>query len=84
MATRQRHARRDAVDLVKLMETHPTAGLIQLCLPWSSAESLFGRIQQFANPFTAPIFIAGLIIGHSIGEIIGDTTPLFARSQFMQ
>jgi membrane glycosyltransferase len=48
------------VDLVKLMETHPTVGLIQTVPALINAESLFGRIQQFANRLYAPVFIAGL------------------------
>ncbi len=48
------------VDLVKLMEAHPTVGLIQTVPALVNAESLFGRIQQFANRLYAPIFIAGL------------------------
>ena len=48
------------VDLVKLMEAHPTAGLIQTVPALVNAESLFGRIQQFANRLYAPVFIAGL------------------------
>ncbi|MGA2869250.1 MAG: glucans biosynthesis glucosyltransferase MdoH [Verrucomicrobiota bacterium] len=48
------------VDLVKLMETHPTVGLIQTIPALVNAESLFGRIQQFANRLYAPVFIAGL------------------------
>ncbi len=48
------------VNLVKLMEAHPTAGMIQTVPALVNAESLFGRIQQFANRLYAPIFIAGL------------------------
>jgi membrane glycosyltransferase len=48
------------VDLVKLMEAHPRAGLIQTVPALVNAESLFGRIQQFANRLYAPVFIAGL------------------------
>jgi membrane glycosyltransferase len=48
------------VDLVKLMESHPQVGLIQTVPALVNAESLFGRIQQFANRLYAPIFIAGL------------------------
>ncbi|HYG23633.1 MAG TPA: glucans biosynthesis glucosyltransferase MdoH [Verrucomicrobiae bacterium] len=48
------------VDLVKLMETHPHVGMIQTVPALVNAESLFGRIQQFANRLYAPIFIAGL------------------------
>jgi membrane glycosyltransferase len=48
------------VDMVKLMETHPNVGLIQTVPALVNAESLFGRIQQFANRLYAPIFITGL------------------------
>lgn len=48
------------VDLVRLMETHPAAGLIQTVPALVNAESLFGRIQQFANRLYAPVFISGL------------------------
>ncbi|MFO1477299.1 MAG: glucans biosynthesis glucosyltransferase MdoH [Verrucomicrobiota bacterium] len=48
------------VDLVKLMELHSHVGLIQTVPALVNAESLFGRIQQFANRLYAPIFIAGL------------------------
>ncbi len=48
------------VDLVKLMEAHPGVGLIQTVPALINAQSLFGRIQQFANRLYAPVFIAGL------------------------
>jgi membrane glycosyltransferase len=48
------------VDLVKLMEAHPAVGLVQTVPALVNAESLFGRIQQFANRLYAPVFIAGL------------------------
>ena len=48
------------VDLVKLMEAHPTVGLIQTVPALVNAESLFGRIQQFSNRLYAPVFISGL------------------------
>ncbi len=48
------------VDLVKLMEVHPSVGLIQTVPALVNAESLFGRIQQFANRLYAPVFISGL------------------------
>lgn len=48
------------VDLVKLMETHPEVGLVQTVPALCNADSLFGRIQQFANRFYAPVFITGL------------------------
>jgi membrane glycosyltransferase len=48
------------VDLVKLMEVQPTVGMIQTVPATVNGESLFGRIQQFANRLYAPVFIAGL------------------------
>src|ERR1700722_15830477 len=48
------------VDLVKMMEEHPNIVLIQSVPSLVNAESLFGRIQQFANRCYAPVFIAGL------------------------
>ncbi len=48
------------VSLAKMMEAHPSVGLIQTVPSLVNAESLFGRIQQFANRLYAPVFIAGL------------------------
>lgn len=48
------------VDLVKLMETHPEAGLIQTVPALVNAETLFARMQQFSNRLYGPVFIAGL------------------------
>lgn len=48
------------VDLVKLMQANPGVGLIQTVPALVNAESLFGRIQQFANRLYAPLFTAGL------------------------
>jgi membrane glycosyltransferase len=48
------------VRLVQMMEAFPQVGLIQTVPALVNAESLFGRMQQFANRLYAPIFIAGL------------------------
>ncbi len=48
------------VDLVKLMETHPTVALVQTVPGLVNAETLFGRMQQFSNRFYGPVFITGL------------------------
>ena len=48
------------VRLVQMMEANPQVGLIQTVPALINAESLFGRIQQFANRLYAPIFITGL------------------------
>jgi membrane glycosyltransferase len=48
------------VELVRLMERNPNAGLIQtMPLPVRQA-SLFGRMQQFANAVHGPMLAAGL------------------------
>jgi membrane glycosyltransferase len=47
------------VTLVKLMEAHPRVGLIQTPPSAINAESLFGRLQQFANRLYSPLFTAG-------------------------
>jgi membrane glycosyltransferase len=51
---------RTIVDLVRLMETHPTVGLIQTPPALVNARSAFGRMQQFANRLYGPLFEAGL------------------------
>jgi membrane glycosyltransferase len=48
------------VRLVQMMELNPQVGLIQTVPALVNAESLFGRMQQFANRLYAPIFITGL------------------------
>jgi membrane glycosyltransferase len=46
--------------LVQMMEANPQVGLIQTVPGLVNAESLFGRMQQFANRLYAPLFITGL------------------------
>ncbi|MBV8174946.1 MAG: glucans biosynthesis glucosyltransferase MdoH [Verrucomicrobia bacterium] len=46
--------------LVRLMERNPRAGIIQTMPRLVKAETLFGRIQQFASRLYSPIFAAGL------------------------
>jgi len=48
------------VRLVQMMEANTHVGLIQTVPALVNAESLFGRMQQFANRLYAPIFISGL------------------------
>jgi membrane glycosyltransferase len=48
------------VELARLMEVHPRTGLIQTVPAIVNSETLFGRMQQFANRFYAPIFLTGL------------------------
>jgi membrane glycosyltransferase len=47
-------------SLVRLMEANPRAGIIQTMPRLIRAETLFGRIQQFASGIYGPIFAAGL------------------------
>ncbi len=72
------------VDLVKLMEAHPHIGLIQTVPAVINAESLFGRIQQFANRLYAPIFIRGLNFwAQSFGNYWGHNA-IIRTEPFMQ
>jgi membrane glycosyltransferase len=48
------------LELVKMMKANPQIGLIQTVPAMVNSESLFGRIQQFANRFYTPIFVRGL------------------------
>jgi membrane glycosyltransferase len=47
-------------SLVRLMEVNPRAGIIQTMPRLVKAETVFGRIQQFASRLYSPIFAAGL------------------------
>ncbi len=47
-------------SLVRLMESNPRAGIIQTMPRLVKAETLFGRIQQFASRAYSSIFAAGL------------------------
>jgi membrane glycosyltransferase len=48
------------VSLVQMMELNRGVGLIQTVPAMVNAESLFGRIQQFANRFYTQTFVTGL------------------------
>jgi membrane glycosyltransferase len=48
------------VRLVRLMESHPDAAIIQTAPAAVNRRSLFGRIQQFSNRLYGPVFSAGL------------------------
>ena len=48
------------VKLVAMMEKNPQAGLIQTAPRLAYGESLYARMQQFANRLYSPIFLAGL------------------------
>lgn len=50
----------DIVKLAVMMEKNPQAGLIQTAPRVVYGESLWGRIQQFANRFYGPVFMDGL------------------------
>jgi len=48
------------VALARLMERHPNTGIIQTIPATVNRESLFGRMQQFANQAYGPMLAAGL------------------------
>jgi membrane glycosyltransferase len=48
------------VKLAQLMEANPTTGIIQTAPQAAGRETLYARIQQFANRVYGPLFTAGL------------------------
>jgi membrane glycosyltransferase len=48
------------VELARLMEAHPDAGIIQTAPLAFGRETLYARIQQFATRVYGPLFVAGL------------------------
>jgi membrane glycosyltransferase len=48
------------VRLVQLMQANPNAGIIQTAPRASGRETLYARVQQFANRVYGPLFTAGL------------------------
>src|SRR6201987_2327190 len=53
-------AGRTVSSLVRLMEVNPRAGIIQTMPRLVKAETVFGRIQQFASRLYSPVLAAGL------------------------
>ena len=59
-------------SLVRLMEANPRAGIIQTMPRLVRAETVFGRIQQFASRLYAPVFAAGLkFLATGCGKLLG-------------
>jgi membrane glycosyltransferase len=52
------------VTLVRLMNDNPRVGLIQVPPTIVKAETLFGRLQQFASRLYGPVFTAGTALWH--------------------
>ncbi len=48
------------VELMRLMQAHPHAGIIQTAPSAFGRETLYARIQQFATRVYGPLFVAGL------------------------
>ncbi len=48
------------VQIVSLMEKNPSVGIIQTAPRLVNGESLYARLQQFANRLYSPLFLAGL------------------------
>lgn len=55
------------VELLLRMETNPRVGLIQTAPALVGGESLFGRMQQFANRLYGPMFMEGLAFWQECG-----------------
>ncbi len=52
------------ITLVHLMNDNPQVGLIQVPPTIVNAETLFGRLQQFASRLYGPVFTAGTALWH--------------------
>jgi membrane glycosyltransferase len=71
-------------DLVRLMEAHPTAGLIQTAPYLINAHSAFARFQQFANQLYGPLFSAGLNYWSQDGGNYWGHNAIIRTEPFMQ
>jgi membrane glycosyltransferase len=72
------------VDLVKLMETHPAAGLIQSAPGLVNARTAFARIQQFGQRLYSPIFNAGFNYWTQDGGNYWGHNAIIRTEAFMQ
>ncbi|MEI9892384.1 MAG: glycosyltransferase [Chthoniobacter sp.] len=72
------------VDLVRLMEVHPAAGLIQTAPQLVNGHSAFARFQQFANRLYGPLFNAGLNYWAQNGGNYWGHNAIIRTEPFMQ
>ncbi len=72
------------VSLVQMMEAHPQVGIIQTPPALLNAESLFGRLHQFANRLYSPAFTSGLNYWmQDVGNYLGHNA-IIRTAPFMQ
>ncbi len=75
---------RTLVSLVQMMEAHPEVGIIQTPPALLNAESLFGRLHQFANRLYSPAFTSGLNYWmQDVGNYLGHNA-IIRTAPFMQ
>jgi membrane glycosyltransferase len=75
---------RTLVRLVQMMEGHPEVGIIQTPPALLNAESLFGRLHQFANRLYSPAFTSGLNFWtQDVGNYLGHNA-IIRTAPFMQ
>jgi membrane glycosyltransferase len=75
---------RTLVSLVQMMEAHPEVGIIQTPPALLNAESLFGRLHQFANRLYSPGFTSGLNYWmQDVGNYLGHNA-IIRTAPFMQ
>jgi membrane glycosyltransferase len=72
------------VALVQIMEAHPAAGLVQTVPAAANADSLFGRLQQFANRLYGPVFTSGLCYWTQEGGNYWGHNAIVRTEAFMQ
>lgn len=74
----------DIVKLSMMMELNPKAGLIQTAPRVVYGESLWGRVQQFANRFYGAIFMDGLNFWQQGGGNYWGHNAIIRMSAFME
>ncbi|MCB1231231.1 MAG: glucans biosynthesis glucosyltransferase MdoH [Verrucomicrobiae bacterium] len=71
-------------ELVARMELNPRAGLIQTAPAIVGGETIFGRMQQFANRFYGPLFMEGLAFWQEWGGNFWGHNAIVRLKPFME
>jgi membrane glycosyltransferase len=72
------------IEMARRMEANPGLGLLQTLPGIVLAETLFGRLQQFANRLYGPIFANGLAAWHGNGSNFWGHNAIIRTAAFAQ
>ncbi|MES2625792.1 MAG: glucans biosynthesis glucosyltransferase MdoH [Pseudomonadota bacterium] len=72
------------IEMARRMEANPGLGLLQTLPGIVMAETLFGRLQQFANRLYGPIFANGLAAWHGNGSNFWGHNAIIRTAAFAQ